>query len=201
MREKRRNNPSPVVFLQGERLFLRPIEKEDLPRCQRWINDPAIRQYGFPPVFLDAIAEDRWHEAQDRRSFPSDMVFAITLKEKNRHIGNIGLHNINWIRRSAVTGTIIGEGRDRDRGFGHEAKSLLLAFAFNELGLHRIESHVRITNERSLAYLDRCGYKREGVMRDAHFFDGQWVDVILLSILEHEWRATQKQSSARTKTR
>lgn len=181
----------PVVFLMGERLYLRPIETEDLERCRRWVNDPEVRQFILRQTPLDDVGEQTWHTSRDRKPFPSDITLALVLKKKDRHIGTVGLHNIDWINRNAVTGAVIGEADCRDKGYGSEAKALILRYAFDTLGMHRISSNVFSTNPRSLAYLKKSGYQEEGVRRQHRFQQGKWIDDIQLGILASEWRALQ----------
>ena len=78
--------------------------------------------------------------------------------------------------------------RGRDRGLGTEATRLLLAHAFDRLGLHRVELEVFAFNPRARRAYEKAGFTVEGVRRDALRFDGEWVDAVVMSVLEHEWR-------------
>lgn len=170
-------------FLIGERLYLRPVDETDAAVCQRWMNDPELRpllERRFP---LTMMEERRWLECES----PNDVILAIVLHEGNRHIGNIALHRINWVFRSAVSGTMIGEKDCWGKGYGTEAKLLLLRYAFLTLGLHRVTSQVYATNERSLRCQLHCGYTEEGRKRKEVLINGEWVDVIVLGVLADEW--------------
>lgn len=180
-----------VVFLLGKRLYLRPIEESDLGRCQRWMNDPQIGEFMLNPYPVDMAGQRGWHERRDRGRPRTDMIFAIVLIDGDRHIGNIGLHNIDWINRSATTGALIGEKECWSQGYGGEAKELVLEYAFMRLGLHRIGSGVFATNPRSFAYLKKSGYVEEGRERERIFRDGRWVDLINLGILASDWRQSR----------
>ncbi len=181
-----------TLFLKGKRLYLRPIEEGDLNRCRRWINDPDIRRFVHGQFPLDSIAEKQWFEGASRGKPMRDIHFAIVLIRGDRHIGNIGLHGIDWVNRNATTGALIGEADCRDKGYGSAAKELLLAYAFDTLGLHRINSFALATNGRSLAYLKKSGYVIEGRHREAYFRDGRWIDHISLGILADDWRARRR---------
>lgn len=189
---KKKRSPKPVVFLQGKRLYLRPLEQGDLQRCQRWINDPDLRQYVLSQWPVSMEHERDWLAGIDRENPRRKLLFAIVLKRGNRHIGNMELGNIDWANRNAETGALIGEADCLNKGYGHEAKELLLEYAFDTLGLHRIGAFVHADNPRSLAYLKRNGYAVEGVERDSIFRHGRWIDCYLVGILEHEWRARRQ---------
>jgi len=183
---------APVVFLEGERLYLRPLEEEDLPRCQRWINEPEVRSFLLTPFPMDVRAERTFFEGLDRSTPRKEMIFAIVLKDGDRHIGNTGLHAIDWVARFGTTGTFIGEPSDRGQGYGPEAKALVLAYCFNTLGLRRLESSVLSHNTRSQRYLEKTGHREVGRWHAKFLRGGRWVDEILLEITAEEWRAGQE---------
>lgn len=177
-------------FLVGARLYLRPLDIEDLDRCQRWINDPETRRFIMNRFPVARCAERQWLERRgEGGSYPADIGLAIVLRDGDRHIGNIGLHQIDWVDRSGMTGMVIGEARCRNKGYGHEAKELLLAYAFDTLHLHRVSSGVLDFNQRSLRCLLKSGYVIEGRRREAHFREGRWIDHVDLGLLASEWRA------------
>ncbi len=180
------------LFLRGKQVSLRAIEEADLPRIVHWINDPEIRPMINRPFLLDMQAEIEWQKSRDRSRFPSDMAFAIILNEDGRHIGNMGVHGIDWVSRFATTGTVIGEKDEWGKGYAVEAKLLLLDYLFNTLNLNRVESSVLAINKRSLKYLEKCGYRREGTRKAKHFRNGAWIDEILLSITRKTWLKHQR---------
>lgn len=187
---------SPVVYLAGQRLYLRPIEETDLPACQRWINDPQNRRFLLSVMPFDGKAERSWWEGLDRSSPPRSVLLAIVLRDGDRHIGTTGIVSIDWLNRSTETGTLIGEPDCWGQGYGTEAKELLLEYGFDTLGLHRIHSRTFEFNERSARHLRRAGFREEGRQRDAVFRDGRFHDVILYGVLAAEWRARRSPPKA-----
>lgn len=99
----------------------------------------------------------------------------------------MGLHEINWINRNAVTGTLIGEKEHRGKGYGTDAKMLLLDFAFNALGLHKVCSRVFAFNGRSRRYGEKCGYTVEGVLKEQHFHNGEFHDELVMAVFRRDW--------------
>ena len=77
----------------------------------------------------------------------------------------------------------------RDRRLGTEATELILGHAFDALRLHRVGLEVYGFNPRAQRAYEKAGFVAEGVRRDALSFDGEWVDSILMAVLDHEWRA------------
>ena len=75
----------------------------------------------------------------------------------------------------------------RRRKAASEATRMVLRHAFESLGLHRVSLEVYAFNPRGQRAYEKVGFVREGVRREALRFDGQWVDSILMAVLDHEW--------------
>jgi len=72
-------------------------------------------------------------------------------------------------------------------GYASEAVTRLLVFAFEELGIHRIEADVDPNNLSSLKLLEKQGFQREGLMRERWQILGEVQDSVILGLLKHEW--------------
>jgi RimJ/RimL family protein N-acetyltransferase len=88
-------------------------------------------------------------------------------------------------------GVGIGEPQYRGKGYGTEATQLLLKYAFHEINLHRVQLTVFAYNLSAIAVYEKLGFVKEGVMRERLHRDGQRHDVLLYSLLRHEWEARQ----------
>ena len=176
-----------IVFLKGKRLVLRPLLEADLPKMLKWINDPEVNQYlsVYAPK-MEKDEEDWIERVRKSQNQGSDFVFSIQLIE-GECIGNMGIHSISWKDRTATTGALIGEKEYWGKGYGSEAKMLLLDYAFNTLNLRKISSTVIAFNKRSEAYSLKCGYKREGVRVKQHYRNGEYWDEILLALFKEDW--------------
>ncbi|MBU0551158.1 GNAT family N-acetyltransferase [Myxococcota bacterium] len=179
-----------IQFLRGHQLDLRPLEEADLPRCQRWINDPEVRRTTTLAFPMDARAERAWWEGQPRGGAPHTINLAIVLKDSGEHIGNTGLMGINWIDRRGTSGTILDPAHWR-RGYATEAKWLLLKYAFLELGLRRVESVVIAFNEASARHLKANGFTQEGLRPQAFFREGAFHDEQLFGVTPEAFKASR----------
>ena len=173
----------------GKLVRLRAITREDLPRYVRWIADPEVIRFlnFFRPIPLEA--EERWFESLIGDE--SQHVFSIETLE-GQHIGGTGLHSIHWRYRHAEVGIFIGEKEYWGSGYGSEALRLMLAFAFGQLNLNRVYLHVQADNERAVRAYRKCGFVQEGLLRQAVYKDGEYSDVLLMSILGDEHRRMYK---------
>ena len=177
-------------MLKGQRLTLRAIERDDLPRYVAWLNDPEVTDHlkAYLPFNLDD--ETNWYESQ--RQDRSAQNFAIVLTAENLHIGSIGLMKINQREQNAELGIMIGDKSCWGQGYGREAIQLLLPFGFNTLNLHRIYLRVDASHPAAIRCYTRCGFVEEGRLRDEVFRHGQFEDQLVMSILRPEYVASNK---------
>jgi len=176
-------------FLIGDRIYLRPLEMDDLDRCQRWFNDPQVRQFLDTTYPLSREAERSILEriAGQPIGPGSDIILAIALKADDQHIGNAGLHHINTIDRNAELGIAVGEKDMWQKGYGTEASRQLVEFGFAALNLHRIYLRVHSNNPRARATYQKIGFQPEGIWRQAIFRDGRYQDVVLMGLLRGDY--------------
>lgn len=177
-----------IVSLEHPKLtkvYLRPLEKSDASACCRWINDPEVRRFVSTQNFNSLLSEEKWIESSNKEKHEEPL--AIVDKETHLIIGNIGICHIDWINRRAVTGALIGEKNYWGKGYGTEAKLLLLKHAFDTLGLEKICSEVLSINPRSKAYLEKTGYKQEGILRRHFLVDGKMVDAYVMALFREDF--------------
>ncbi len=184
------NNP----FLVGDRIYLRPLEMDDLERCQRWFNDPQVRHFLDTVYPLSREAERSFLEKIVGQPIGpgSDIILAIALQTDDLHVGNVGLHRINTVDRNAELGIAIGEKNMWQKGLGTEACRLLVEYGFATLNLHRIYLRVHSDNSRARAAYQKIGFQQEGVWREALFRQERYQDVVLMGLLREEYPGRQR---------
>lgn len=181
-----------IVFIDGERLYLRPLEESDLERCLCWINDSETLQFLGRRHPMGRIQEKEWLAGQ----YNSDkhVNLAIVLKDGDRHIGNCGLESIDYVNRNASFGILIGEKDAWNCGYGPEAAVLILKYGFEELGLHRIELDVFSNNPRAQKAYQKVGFILEGTKRESYYRNGRFFDSHMMAILKSEWQQNMDQA-------
>lgn len=175
-------------MIYGKRVRLRAIEREDLPMFVRWFNQPEVRQFIQMYEPMSRAGEERWFE--ERQARKNDFLFCIEARDDSGYvpIGNLGLHQIDWKNRCAVFGIVIAEMPYWGKGFGTDAVRTMVRFGFKTLNLHRIELEVYDFNPRAMRCYEKSGFRREGTRRQAHYYDGVYHDVHIMSILSDEYR-------------
>jgi RimJ/RimL family protein N-acetyltransferase len=178
-----------IAGLRGERVRLVPSEAEQhLENALRWFNDPEITNLldafwgvtrGEEVAFFERTATERENNLQ----------WAL-LNENDRHIGFIALHDIDWRTRCAKGGLMIGERSVWGLGYATDAVRTRTRFAFEQLGLHRIEGHT--LNPAMRRVYEKCGYRHEGTARKLRWRNGKWVDAERYAILEEDYFLTAR---------
>ncbi len=176
-------------MIVGQRIRLRAIERDDLSRFVTWLNDSEVTRGLMIRLPLSTADEEAWYE-QMLKSPQSEHTMAIDVHEGERwvHLGSCGFHAIDWTVRSGEVGIFIGEKSYWNHGYGSEAMQLLLRHGFQTLNLNRIFLRVYADNARAIRSYEKCGFIREGVMRQAMYKDGQYIDVLFMSVLRSEWK-------------
>ena len=175
------------ALLRGSRVRLRPLERGDLSRYQELFFEPEISlHYGElgVPENLDRL--QRRFEAGEFDT--TDRSLLLVIETEGTLIGTMQLKNTeNLPSRSATFGIMIGDPAYLDRGYGTEASTLLLDYAFAVLGYHKINLDLFEYNARALAMYEKLGFVLEGRRRENHWSRGRFWDDILMGVTAEEW--------------
>jgi RimJ/RimL family protein N-acetyltransferase len=174
-------------LLRGTRVRLTALTQDDLPTIAGWYQDAEFMR------LLDARSAhpqsaDALHTWLDEAQKATDgYLFGVRLLEGDVLIGFVELDEILWTHGTAWFGIAIGTHEYREKGYGTEAARLALAFAFQELNMHRVQATVFSYNRRSMAMFERLGFRREGAFREFIHRDGERYDMLLYGILRREF--------------
>lgn len=183
---KKQQKQAFVPFIVGKRVSLAVIEDSDAEYLYRWINDEEGRALLGGQTRPTTLEQERaW--IRDRSKDGHFLVFTIVLNRTGQRIGTISLFHIDLHSRSAESGMYVMEKSLRGKGYGPEAKALLLKHAFHSMGLNRVQARVLSTNTASIRSITKSGYVLEGVLRQAAFRNGRYIDMNIYSILREEW--------------
>ncbi len=173
--------------LTGDRTVLRPFTGADADVMWEIIEDPEVERFTFSPnneLTLERVRS--WYGSLSGR--PDRLDLAVTDRATGELVGEVVLYEWDPHARSCTFRTLIGP-RGRDRGIGTEATRLIVGYGFEQLGLHRIELGAYGHNHRALRVYEKVGFVREGIRREAQTRDGEWLDEVLMAVLDHEWAA------------
>jgi RimJ/RimL family protein N-acetyltransferase len=172
-------------MLKSEHVVLTPLTTNDLPVLWGWINDREQVLLNAPYKPVHEGQQQAWFESTQGRD--DLVIFGIRLRENDKLIGSCQLHNIHRVHRSAELQIRIGDVVERGCGYGTEAVGLLLEFAFKDLNLQRVCLHVFSTNAAAIRVYEKVGFMHEGLLRQAAYINGSYVDVVVMGILRAEY--------------
>jgi len=169
----------PLPILQGERCLLRALAPADAPALVTHANDADVARNlfdAFPqPYTLEAATAWSTHESH---SGAFGWVWAITVD--GALVGCVGLRpESGWLRCNAEIGYWLGQSHWR-RGLASDAVRQVTDWAFAAVpDLTRIVAPIFAWNEASQAVVRKCGYVREGVLKQSAIKDGRVIDRVL----------------------
>jgi RimJ/RimL family protein N-acetyltransferase len=182
----------PPPLLRGERVWLRPAERTDIPTFVRWFNDVETTSFLSARAPMGTALEERWFERMLEAQGKDGYLFVMCLLENDRAIGTIGFFDIDHVDGNAGVGIMIGDKSLWGQGLGTDGLGALLDFGFGQLRLERIWLEVYDFNERGRRSYEKCGFVLEGTQRRATFRRGAFHDVHLMAILRDEWAAIDR---------
>ena len=177
----------------GKDVRLRAMERSDLPLFVRWFADPEVCEFLTAHSLYSLDLEETWFE--NMRKGPIEehpMMIEIKVGGGWQPIGDIGLIDINWVDRQAEVGVMIGEKPYWNKGYGTQAMSLLLQYAFDMVNLNRVFLRVYEPNLRGIRSYSKAGFIKEGCLRNAKYLNGNYVNMWIMGILKSEWQQVKE---------
>lgn len=175
-------------MFEGKKVRLRALEMSDLDDIMKNWNNINLRKFLMTPLPYSREEEEEWiRSTWERRKKGEGYLFAIEDKETKEFLGSGGFNSVNKINRSTELGIAIHAEKNWSKGYGTDAMEVLLKIGFDYLNFHCIQLRVHEYNARAIRVYEKVGFTQIGKLREAHFFNGEYHDVILMDILKKEW--------------
>ena len=172
-------------FLQGEKVYLRPISIDDAEFICEGENNPEVRYSLF--LAFPAETHRRREQIQEYMNSKETILLTIIEKKTDRAVGQTAFFRIDWVSRAAIFYLAILDPEDWCKGFGTEATHLMVDYAFNTLNLNRIQLHVWADNTSAIKIYSQVGFIKEGILRQAMFHDYNYCDFWVMGVLKDDW--------------
>lgn len=182
-------------ILENEIVQLRPLAASDFDELVKFANsEPTLWQYSLlsadgpenMKIYLDAAFKDKAAE----KSYP----FIVFDKRKNKIAGSTRFYDFSRTHNTTQLGYTWYGKEFWGTGLNKNCKFLMLEFAFEKLGLDRVEFRADNNNERSITAMKSIGCTVEGILRSNCASPTSRRDSIILSILKDEWFGSVKNS-------
>ena len=172
-------------MLCGDRIYLRLMEASDISLKVKWTNDPEIRE----TLIMDYTSETKTKQWLQKASADgSRRDFMIVFKNNDQAIGFSSLKDIDYANSKAEMTICIGEKEYWGKGFALETRTLIINYAFTELGLNKVFTFNWVKNGRVIQLNEKLGFKVEGTLRQHIFFKGEFRDFYVMGLLKNQWK-------------
>ncbi|MCG3217937.1 MAG: GNAT family N-acetyltransferase [Candidatus Heimdallarchaeota archaeon] len=173
---------------EGNLVRLRSLEETDLDDIMDHINNYKMLRYMGHNLPYSRGDEEEWiRTTWDLRKTGKGYFFAFEEKQKKKFLGIIGLGNVSHINRSAEFVIAIHNPDDWNKGYGTDGLKVILSFSFDLLNLHSIMLQVHAFNKRGIRSYQKTGFKEVGRLREKHYLEGTYHDVVIMDIVEEEY--------------
>lgn len=153
-------------------IFLSKLSFKESRLVKKWDNDVEVSKY----------------REVDRNIRLSSVNFGIYDKASAKLIGSIGISSIDQNNRHAEIGMAIGNKDYWGKGYGTDAVGMILEYCFNKLQLNKVYLDVWEENKRAIGCYVKCGFKKDGVLRQHVRKNGKYHNKWVMSILQSEWK-------------
>lgn len=168
--------------------ILRELERDDLKSINIWRNDKALIDFlGAPYRYINLDVENDWYEDYLENRHKAIRCVIVEPENRDKALGIISLTDIDYTNRSGTLHIMIGDVQNRGKGIGYFSTMEILNHAFNNLNLNRVELTVLSDNKHSLNLCEKVGFKKEGVQRSSIYKNGEFKDMVMLSMLKEEF--------------
>jgi ribosomal-protein-alanine N-acetyltransferase len=162
----------------------------------RWLNDLEVVRPIASPGLMQQKGPEFIDSSFERFSREDSRGFFIRYVPDSVYIGTAKLDGISQHTKSAWDGIMIGDRRYQGRGLAAKVYRVLLAHAFEDLGLRRINGGCNATNVAMVKTFLHLGYSQEGCLRLADCIDGKYSDHLYFGILRDEFIVAQRTINA-----
>lgn len=174
-----------MVTLQGNNVYLRALEPEDLEFIYDVENDENIWEVSntitpYSKFLIRQYLENAHQDIYEAKQ----LRLAICRQNTSEAIGLIDLFDFDAKNKRAGIGIIIQNEANRNSGFGKEALGLMIDYAFGQLQLHQLFANIGTDNKASLALFVTFGFQKIGVKKDWNFTNNAFHDEAVFQLIK-----------------
>ncbi|OOE51400.1 GNAT family N-acetyltransferase [Salinivibrio kushneri] len=177
------------IILHGDSVSLAPLSASHADALVEAATDGKLWDLWYTSVPNAESVEGYIASALDEKAKDKALPFAVIEKESGRVIGSTRLANADAANKRVELGYTWYASRYHRTSVNTECKRLLLAYAFETLGVIAVEFRTHWLNQASRAAIARLGAKQDGVLRNHKIVNGVYRDTVVFSIIESEWPA------------
>lgn len=180
------------IRIVSERVLLRTVRLDDAKSIYSYRSDAVINQYqGWIPKTLHDVENFIKNGLSATINFTGTWYQLAIIEKKNQKlIGDIGIHFLDADFQVEIGFTL--DRHKQGKGYATEAVKALINYLFDELNKRRIIASIDPRNEKSVALVERLGFRKEAHFKESLLINGEWVDDLIYAVLKEEWLKMQK---------
>jgi RimJ/RimL family protein N-acetyltransferase len=186
-----------LPVLRGKQVVLRELRASDAESLHALLTTEEVSRFISPPPTTVEGFERFIAWAVRQRSIGSYACYAVTLRGFDTAIGLFQVREMERGFGTAEWGFALGSSY-WGTGLFQESAELVLEFAFDTLGVHRLEARAAVLNGRGIGALRKVGAVHECILRQSLERNGEFLDQALFSIIDSDWRQSRQLMSMAT---
>ena len=173
--------------ITGERVALREFRQEDISGIRSWVTDiETTKTLGGAYMRPQTWEQSERYLSHLLEGDAGGVNLVIAERESLRYLGQCSLLMADHTARHAELAVVMCPVC-QNQGLGQEGIGLMLDYAFRQMNMNRVYLKVHADNARAVRCYEKCGFVREGILRQHAYFDGEYRDVICMGILRSEY--------------
>lgn len=177
--------------IRGKRIILREQTEADASFYAYWFSQPRIM---FQCGFEKPIDEEEMKTVINVDHKSEDSVWFTITDLQGNIIGETGLLRMFPAWHQTDLTIIIPDPKMQSKGYGTEAIRLMLDLAFETYQMHRVSIGVVGLNTDALRFYEKIGFKKEGILEEAYYYNNEYSDFVMMRLLSHEWKQRKEQA-------
>ena len=171
--------------IRGKKIILREQREEDAPYFTYCFNQPKVM---FQCGFEKPASEEEIRKTITVSHKREDSVWYTITDLDGNIIGETGLLRMFPAWHQTDLTIIIPDPEMQHKGYGTEAIRIILDMAFKKYEMHRVSIGVVGLNTDALAFYRKIGFKQEGILEEAYYWNNEYSDFVMMRILSQEWK-------------
>jgi len=193
-----------AVLARGRSILLRDRVPEDVAAYLRWMTTGEWRHYDAPwEGIRDSMDAQTTSEMREKilklyeQDLPEPRTFAFVATPNGIPVGRVSRYSRGSQTLEWCVGIDLCEDGYLNQGVGTEALILWVDYLFESSQIHRLALETWSFNPRMARVAEKVGFRLEGTLREAQYWEGQWLNKLQYGFLRQEWRTGRQGSSWR----
>ncbi len=173
-----------MVTLEGEHIYLRALEPEDLDFIYEIENDESIWELSNTQTPYSKFLIKQYLDHSHKDIYEVKQLRLVISSKDDNALGMIDLFDFDFKNKRAGIGILVKNEKERNKGIGTEALMLLVNYSFKRLNLHQLYCHISENNKASISLFTKQGFKKVGLKKDWNLVDGHYQSEFMYQLIK-----------------